>query len=146
MKKQTMMKILLILLPIMAVGLATTTDSVMVFDSVAGTTEYYSYFEPLTVGSLQMLTPLAGVLGLASGILAGIYLAAKKGWCLKVIVGTAFCSATVAVLPILLQSDVKIIPNVGVPIFMMVECLVAYLMMKMPAQQEKKQAPRLDRR
>ena len=42
MKKLDWKKIMLILMPVLSVGLATTMDSVMVFDCAAGPTEYYS--------------------------------------------------------------------------------------------------------
>lgn len=136
MKKETLMKILLILVPILAVGLATTNDSVMVFDSQAGTTEYYSYFTALPVGSFQMITPLAAILSLVSGLLAAVYVAGKKEKVLKGIMGVSFCAATAAALPILLSGDVKIVPNVGLPIFMFVQMFLAYIQMKNPGQEE----------
>ena len=136
MKKQVIMKILLILLPVLAVGLATTVDSVLVFDPQAGTAEYYSYFTPLDVGGFQMITPLAAILSAVGGLLAAAYMAVKKEWCLKGIVGVSFCAATLAVLPTLLSSDVKIVPNVGLPILMITHCLLAYFMVKKPAKEE----------
>lgn len=146
MKKQKIMKLFLILLPILAVGLATTGDSVMVFDPQTGSTDYYSYFTPLEVGSFQMITPLAAVLSLVSGILAAVYMVFKKNGLLKGIVGVSFCSATLAVLPILMPAEVKIMPNVGLPIFMMAQLFLAYILLKEPQVQEEKKAPRLDRR
>ncbi|MEE1037227.1 MAG: hypothetical protein U0L15_08935 [Oscillospiraceae bacterium] len=136
MKKQVIMKILLILLPILAVGLATTVDSVLVFDPQAGTMDYYSYFTPLDVEGFQVITPLAAILSAVSGLLTAVYMAAKKEWCLKGIVGVSFCAATLAVLPILFAADVKIVPNVGLPILMISHCLLAYFMVKKPAKEE----------
>lgn len=126
MKKQTILKSILLLLPILAVGLATTTDSVMVFDSVSGTMEYYSYFDPLPYGALQMITPLAAVLSGISGILAAVYLGKKSQKCLKGVSIVSMAAAIVAVVPILLSGDVKIVPNVGLPIFMLAEYCFAY--------------------
>ena len=96
MKKATLVRSLLILLPVLAVGLATTVDSVMVYDSVAGTTEYYSYFDPIPVGSLQMLPPLAATLAVISGILAAIFLGKKRAGMLKASGIAAFASAAAA--------------------------------------------------
>ncbi|MBQ8835383.1 MAG: hypothetical protein IJ001_10765 [Oscillospiraceae bacterium] len=146
MKKETLMKILLVLLPILAVGLATTTDSVTVYDPAAGTTEYYSYFELLPVGSFQMITPLAAILSAASGLLAGAYAAAKKEGLLKGIVGVSFCSATLAALPIMLSADVKILPNVGLPIFMVIQLFLAYYMLKKPKTEEARRINKLQSR
>ena len=70
MKKKALVKSLLILLPVLAVGLATTMDSVIVFDAAAGITSYYSYFDLIPVTSLQNLPPLAGLLCAVCGICA----------------------------------------------------------------------------
>ena len=126
MKKQMLLKSVLILLPVLAVGLATTADSVMVFDSVAGTTEYYSYFDLLPHGAFRLVTPLAAVLCLAAGILAAVYLGKKSQKCLKGLGIVSMAAAIVAVVPILLSGDVKIVPNVGLPIFMLAEYAFAY--------------------
>ena len=70
MKKKTLMKVFLALLPAMAVLLATTKDSVKVFDTTAGTVENYSYFDLLPVENMQMLLPLAALLAVAAFVLA----------------------------------------------------------------------------
>lgn len=146
MKKQTILKSLLILLPILAVGLATTTDSVLVFDTLSGVAEYYSYFDLVPVVNLQMLPPLAAMLSLVSGIIAVIYMAKKKEWCLKGILGTTFVSACLVAIPIVQQGEVRVVPNVGLPIFMIIDCLVAYYILKHPDKAEEKKAPRLKKK
>ena len=142
MKKQTLIKSLLILLPILAVGLATTQDSVIVFDTVTGVTEYYSYFDLAPVSDLQTLPPLAAMLSFLSGIFAAIWLVTKKGWSLKGIFGTSFAAATVAGIPVMIRSAVQMVPNVALPIFMIVQCLIAYHYIKHPVKTEEKKAPR----
>lgn len=146
MKKWNLKKIFLILLPILATGLATTVDSVIVFDSQAGTTAYYSYFELIPEFSFQAAMPLAAVLSLISGVLAAVYMVGNKEGCLKGIAGTAFCSATLAVLPFLMQGDVMIVPNVGLPIFMLIDCVLAYVMLKKPEKKEEDKGKRLKAR
>lgn len=126
MKKKTLMKSLLLLLPVLAVGLATTADSVMVFDSVAGTIEYFSYFSLLPYDAFQSVTPLAGMLAALSGVLAAVYLGRKKEKMLKGIMIVSMAAAIVAVVPILLSGDVKIVPNVGLPVLMLLEYLAAF--------------------
>ena len=142
MKKQTLVKSLLILLPILAVGLATTRDSVIVFDTATGVTEYYSYFDLAPLEKLQMLPPLAAMLSFASGICAAVWLATKKDWSLKGIFGTSFAAATAAGIPVMIQETVRMVPNVGLPIFMIIQCLIAYHYIKHPAEAEDKKAPR----
>jgi len=131
------------LMPILAVGLATTMDSVMVFDSAAGTTEYYSYFDLIPNSNFAMLMPLSAILSLVCGILAAVLIVKKKHGVLKGIVGCAFCAATFAVLPIMLKGEVVVFPNVGLPIFMMVDCFVAYMMLKNPQTEEETKHKRL---
>lgn len=146
MKKETLLKILLILLPILAVGLATTTDSVLVYDTLTGTTEHYSYFSLLPVGSFRMITPLAAIFSAVAGLLGGAYAATKKEGLLKGIVGVSFASATLAALPIMLSAEVKILPNVGLPIFMVAQLFVAYYILKQPRAEEARKINKLKSR
>lgn len=146
MKKLDWKKISLVLLPILSVGLATTVDSVMVFDSVAGTTEYYSYFDLIPNSNFAILMPLAAILSIVCGILAAVLIVRKNPKFLKGIVGCAFCAATFAVLPIMLKGNVMVFPNVGLPIFMMVECLLSYMMMKKPQLEDETKHQRLKSR
>ena len=146
MKKLDWKKVLLILLPVLSIGLATTMDSVMVFDSVSGITEYYSYFGLIPNSDFAILMPLAAILSAVCGILAAILIVKKKSKLLKGIGACAFCATTFAVLPILLKGDVIVFPNVGLPIFMMVDCLVAYTMMKNPQPEQKAEPKRLKAR
>ena len=50
-----------------------------------------------------------------------------------------------AVLPVMLRGEVVIVPNVALPIFMMVDCFLAYMMMKTPQFQEETKHRRLSR-
>ena len=136
MKKLNWKKILLILMPILSVGLATTVDSVIVFDSAAGTTEYYSYFDLIPGSSFAILMPLAAILSVVCGILAAILLVKKNRKMLKGIWACSLCSAICAALPILLKGDTIVSPNVGLPIFMMVECYIAYMMINQPQPEQ----------
>lgn len=137
MKKQIILKSFLIVLPTLSVGLALAGDSVTVFDTATGVLEYYSYLDILPVTNLQMVTPLAALLALVSGILAGVYLArGKKGW-LKGVMGVSFVSSMCAVIPILLREAVLVIPNVGLPIFMLLQCLLAYYYLKTPETEKR---------
>ena len=145
MKNINWKNVILILMPILAVALATTVDSVTVYDSVAGTTEYYSYFDLIPDSNLAMAMPMAAILSMVCGILAAILIAKKNAKMLKGIVGCSFCAATFAVLPVLLQGEVVITPNVGLPIFMMVDCFLAYMMLKKPASEDAVTHKRLKR-
>ena len=146
MKKQTLLKSALLLLPALAVGLATTGDSVMVFDTLTGTLEYFSYFDVLPYGTYQTITPLAALLCVLVGVLAAIFLAAKKEKLLKAVMVLSMVTSIVAVAPILMSGDVKIVPNVALPLFMLLEYVAAYCLGKKPETekyQEKLKARRL---
>lgn len=126
MRKQVLIKSVFLLLPMLALGLATTGDSVMVFDPAVGSTEYFSYFDQLPVAQFQLLLPLVGMLCAVVGILAVIYLITGKNRFLRVSCFTALVAAAMAVLPMVIAADVKVVPNVGVPIMMFVHYLLAY--------------------
>ena len=146
MKKINWKNVILILMTVLSVGLATTMDSVMVFDSVAGTTAYYSYFDLIPDSKFAMLMPLAAILSAVCGVLAAILMVTKKQKLLKGIAICAFCAATFAVLPIMLKGEVVVFPNVGLPLFMMLDWLVAYMMLKKPQVTEEVPGNRLKAR
>ena len=136
MRKINWKNVILILMPVLAVGLATTMDSVMVYDSVAGTTEYYSYFDLIPNSNFAIIMPLSAILSVVCGVLAAVMMVSKKQKLVKSIAVCSFCAATLAALPIMLKGEVVVFPHVGLPIFMMIEWLVAYMMMKQPQQTE----------
>ena len=147
MNKRVLLLSLLMVLPILAVGLATTGDSVMLFDTVTGETGYYSYFDILPVAKLSMLTPLAALLAAASGIAAAVYMVRKKNGVLKAAGYLALVSAGLAAIPNVLRDQVLVMPNVILPILMMLEYVVCYYLGKMTqAQKEPENPNRLSRR
>ena len=130
MKKKILLQSLLVVFPVLAVGLATTMNSVTVFNSITGETQYYSYFDVLPVTNLQMITPLTALLAALSGVLAAVYMATKRHVLLKGVSYAALASAAAAAIPMLVREEILILPNVGLPIFMMVEFCIAYYMGK----------------
>ena len=146
MNKRAILKSFLILLPILAVGLATAMDSVLVYDSRTGVTEYYSYFASEPATQVQMLLPLAAMLCFVSGICGAVYLVKKKEWSLKAIVWTSLIAACAASVPTVMQGDVKVVANVGLPIFMVINWLVASYIQKNPEKKEEKKVKKLKRK
>lgn len=128
MKKQTLLRIALIGLPILAVGLATTVDSVTVFDTVTRNTVHGSYFTLLPVGGMQIFPPLAGLLCVLAAVLSILSVLRKKEKMIPTIKWISFTATLAAVLPILMRGDRLVIPNVGVPLFMGAEWIVAYML------------------
>ena len=132
MKKSVLMKVFLILLPTMAVLLATTGDSVQVVDSQNGTVQVYSYFSAIPVGKLTMCTPLAAILAVVSTILGVIFVAWHKDWSARAIHWVALLSSIAAVAPILLRGEIIVLPNPLFPILMMVQWGLASVINKKP--------------
>ncbi len=142
--KHTMLKIFMILLPVMALLLATTGDSVTVFDPAAKTTASYSYFDLIPEATLQFCTPLAAMLSIAAGILGVIFAFNGKLWASQGVLWSAFASATLAVVPVLIRGDVLVVPNALFSILMLLACVPAFLVKKLPADGKKvAKAPRL---
>lgn len=135
MRKQAFLKSLLILLPVLAVGLAAAQDSVQVLDTLTGTMTRYSYFDILPVEAYQMLPPTAAMLSVLSGILAALFLIRGKSGLLKASGVTAILSATVAVLPYLHTAQVRVFPHVGLPIFMIAHYALAYTLSRKKPEQ-----------
>ncbi|MBO7251577.1 MAG: hypothetical protein J6V25_03005 [Oscillospiraceae bacterium] len=145
MKKRVLIQSLLLVFPILAVGLATTADSVMLFDTLSKQTQYFSYFDVLPVEKLAMITPVAGLLAAASGIAAAVYMAKKQDGALKAAGYLAVASACLAVIPNVLRNQMLVIPNVGFPLLMFAEYVLSYYMgkRKQQSQEETKKQNRL---
>ncbi len=143
MNKQLLTKIFLILLPAMAVVLATTGDSVMVYDKAAETTSYASYFVPVNAGGLTLLPPLAAILAIVTTVLGIVYAITRKNWCIRGVIATGFVSATAATVPVLMQGEMLVVPNPMLPILMLAACAVAVYASKKPAEEKVKHGPRL---
>ena len=93
-----------------------------------------------------MLLPLAGILSLVSGVFGAVYFAKKKDWSLTAIVWTSLIAACAAAVPTVMQGDVKVVANVGLPIFMVANWLVASYIQKHPDKTEEKKGKKLKRK
>ena len=138
MNKQRILKLMLVLLPFMAVALATTGDSVTVFDTQSAVTSNYSYFDLIPVTNLQMCTPLAGMLAVLSTVFAVVSLIVKKPWVLKTLCWMSFGAATAASVPILIRGTVLVIPNVGVPLMLAAQFVICRILMNGSKEPEEK--------
>lgn len=127
MYKKILMKVFLPLLPLMAVALATTGNSVTVYNVPAQTVETFSYFPASPVHNLQMCTVLAAILAVAALILAVVFVASGKRWSIRGVFYTAFASTFAAACPPMIRGDVVVVPNPIFPILMAVVCILAYI-------------------
>ncbi len=145
MKKQTIMLILLILLPVAAVAYGLTGNSVMVFDAATKVTSYYSYFTLVPEVETQAAAPLAGVIAVAAALLAAGFLVRRSPKWLKAVMLTSFASAMLALIPVYVQAKVNAVPGVLFPILMLGQCFVAWRMSKVgiPQRDYSAEAPRL---
>ena len=130
MKKQTILKGILVLLPVLAVSFAMQGNSVMLYDSVAGTTRYFSYFDLVPEAVLPVAAPVAGLAATLSGGCAMVYLFARKMAVLQTVRWSAFAGACVAVLPIVIKGTVTMIPTVTVPLLLLAEFVLAGILVK----------------
>ena len=147
MNKQKILKLLLIALPVMAVALATTVDSVMVFDSTSGSVQYYSYFSLIPGLQFQMVIPLAAMLCIVTTVLAVACVALKRQTLAASVKWTAFAAATAAVLPVVLRGETVVVPNVLLLVLMAAEFAVAFFLGKAGAEKPAgKQGKRLEKR
>lgn len=148
MKNQKLYRGALIVLPVLAMMVAGSANSVMVYSAAVETTAYCSYLtliEDITTGICLPMAALCCGVGITLGV---VYCVGKKEKWLKMIFGVSFAAALLAVLPILMEKDVKILPNVMVPIAMSANCLIAYVLDHKPKTVEKKKdrGPRLSAR
>ena len=144
MKKEKWMKIALLMLPLLMVAVASGPAGVTVFDGT--NTAYYSWHQVVEKASFGWCAPVAVVMNYVVFVLAMIFFLKKKNWCLTGIFYLAFAAACVAVLPIVIQSDVKVIPNVVGVILLLGETLLAKLMLKKPQEEPAKKGKRLQAR
>ena len=126
MYKKILMKVFLPLLPALAVLLAFAQDSVTVYNIPAATANAYSFFPAQLETNLQLCTVLAAVVAVVALVLALIYVATGKRWCVKGVFYTAFISTCAAACVILVQGDVVVVPNAIFSVLMAVQCVLAY--------------------
>lgn len=148
MNKISFQKLFMILLPVMAVVLATTGDSVTVFDKATSTTVYGSYFDLIPeAGNCNILPPLAAILAVASVALAILYVAFDKSGCINALRWTSSISASAAALPVAIQGDILVVPHVLFTILMAALFLLTSPFGKKVEQKEdKKKGIRLEKR
>ena len=96
MNRNKVMKFFMIMLPPMAFGLATTVDSLVVFDSVSGVTSYYSYFQQVPGVPMALLAAVAGILCIPGLILAVIAAVKDSVWAVAALKWVSFASASIS--------------------------------------------------
>ena len=145
MKKQVLWKIILLVLPLLMVLIASGPASVMIFDGE--TLTYASWMQTVPESTVGWCAPVAVLMNYAVFALAVFCALREKDGCLKAISILALAAACIAVMPIMVQSDPKVVPNVFGAIVLGAEGIVAHVARKSVAvnAKTKSAAPRIKR-
>ena len=144
--KNKIVKILLVLLPFMAVVLATTPDSVKLIEVATGETVTGSYFQMLNDSVAAVCPFYAAVGGIFSLLFSVIFAFSHKKGLLQASRWCAFAGACLAVLPVVQRGEVLILPHVLMPILLFADFVLATFAKKWDlSRKEAVAAPRLDR-
>ena len=135
MKKLKLTNILLLVLPLLVVRVVTNDESLAVYN--CGMVQYMSWMDMIPELPWSWCAPMAALMNYVIFALAVLWCLLKKDWCIKGIFGLSFTAATIAVLPLLVQSTVKIVPYVAGSLTLMVNCFVAYLVIKKLPEEKK---------
>ena len=129
MNKKKILPIALIVLPLVAMMIAFLPNAVKYLHP-DGQIEYMTYFgmvEGVKTGVCMPATVIA--VGICI-FFAMSYTFSHKGYWLKAISGPSFAAALLAVMPFLTPDEIKVMPNLIVPIAMLIEWLIAYVLGK----------------
>ena len=145
MKKQMIWKMILLVLPLVVVMIASNPTSIMVYDGE--TLTYTSWLQTVPDSTVGWCAPAAVLMNYCLFALAVFYALREKGGCLKAMSLLALAAACVAVMPIMIQSDPKIVPNVFGAIVLGAEGIVARVVRNRAAgkAKEKSAGPRIKR-
>lgn len=141
MKKNTLTKVALIVLPVLSLMAASAANSVTIYNVEAQTTAYCSYFTLVEDLALGICLPIAALLCGITLMLASLSVLAKKDGLMRPISVTSFIAMCCAVVPLLYKADpnILVVPHVAVPIAMGITCLVANMLChKQPKTEEPK--------
>ncbi len=117
--KKLMWNIPLLLLPLLAVGVAALPDSVTVL--IKPQIQHCSFFGTLADGSRPMGLAFCGLLiFVLFGVLV-VYAVTNKNFLLNAACWLSLGAATLSVLPLLLGGEPRVIPNVAVTVILCVE-------------------------
>lgn len=140
MEKRTIWKLTLIFLPFFAMMAAGTPSAVTVYNTADSTVACCSFFTLVEGAGMGICLPLAAICcGLCLAFAAAHWLMEKR-WQRKAVLGTSFAAMTLAVLPIVIRSEIVLLPNMMVPILMGAECLIAWIFIRkeLPARAAKR--------
>lgn len=144
MNKTKVFRIALILLPLLLSVVVANPTGVTVIDGCQIITT--SFLDPIEESIVGWCAPVSALLNYAIFAVVVIHCITKKQSWLKGVFGIAFAAMFLAALPILVEGNPKIIPNVLAAILFGVQCLLARILLKSAPQKEEKGGERLERR
>ena len=145
MKKNSVLKILLLILPVIAIGVESLPNSVTVLwreNQDTPISEYCSFFSVLSDGSLPLGMAIAGMLtGVTFGFAVAYFISRKKQW-LSWLKWMALAAMAAASISVVAQTDPMVLPNVGVYLLLIAEWVIAFYMGKTAEERLEKQKVR----
>ena len=143
--KKKLVKILLFMLPFMALVLATTNNSVQLIDMVSGDRTAGSYFVLLSESPVAICPPFAAFCSIFSCVAAVIYLFSRRKGFLKTAAWLSFAGACLAVVPVTMRGETLMLPNVFFPILLLSHFLLCAFSKKLNlSEKEEPQGRRLE--
>lgn len=145
MKNKTTLTVLLLVLPLMTVFVTSNPAGVTVFDGK--TVQTMSWLQTVPESPLGWCATVAALMNYFLFALAVVYALVKKNGCLKGIFLIALAAACIAALPIVIQSEIKIVPNAMGIILLGLECIISRQLQKKTTEEKKNepQGKRLER-
>ena len=145
--KKIITKILLFILPFMALVLATTRDSVQLIDMVTGDKVTGSFFVMLNDSAVAICPMAAATCSIVSCIAAAIFLIRKNRIVLRVSAWVSFAGACLAVVPVVARGESLLLPHVAFPILLLAHFILCAFSRKLELQKrDEPQGRRLERR
>ena len=133
MNKNKLLRVALVLLPLLVVLVVIDPASVTVIGEQE--VNYVSFMHPVEESSVGWCAPVAALLNYVLFGMAVLHLLTGKEVWLKGIFGLAFAAATIAALPVIVNTVPKVVPSVLAAILLGTHCIVAKVLLR-PEQQK----------
>ena len=128
MKKQTLVLVAMIVIPLIAVAIAISPNSVMVFENQTLTT--MSFAQPYEGAIFGWCAPVVLIMIYMLFAAVVIYALTKKQLVLKIVRGIGCAAMLLSVLPIIAKGEVLIVPNVSVCMLLIAHWLISHFTLK----------------
>lgn len=140
MKKNTILNLLVLALPLAVVAIAISPNSVTVIRGMEAPA-YTTFAEAITGSIVGWCPPVTLLMTYALFGMAVLHMVIKKPLWMKLIRGASFVAACLAACPIMVPSEVRVIPNVFAGILLLVLWGVACFATS-EKEQQKDEAPK----